>query len=93
MAGRDLDGLPVFLTERMGPAVSGFFRPRILMPLWVVSLPPRERRLVLHHEREHVCAGDLWLVALGPLRANPDALEPRRLAVGVEALPGTRARL
>jgi TonB family protein len=59
-----IDGDEVLETDGMGPAVAGVFRPRILVPSWVRSMPARERQLVLLHEREHVRAGDHLLVGL-----------------------------
>jgi TonB family protein len=59
-----LDGVPVLMTEDVGPAVSGVLRPRVLAPSWLVDLPVRERELVLMHEEEHVRARDPMVVAL-----------------------------
>jgi TonB family protein len=59
-----LDGVPVLMTEHVGPAVSGVLRPRVLAPAWLADLPARERALVLMHEEEHVRARDPMLVAI-----------------------------
>jgi len=48
-----LDGLDVWMTGNLGPAVAGALRPRVLVPSWLLSLPPGERALVLLHEQEH----------------------------------------
>ena len=56
-------GVPVLITDDVGPAVSGVLRPRILAPEWLTSLPARERELILMHEEEHVRARDPMLVA------------------------------
>jgi len=52
------------LTSDLGPAVSGIFRTRILVPGWMVSLPQEQRSLVLLHEEEHVRAKDPMLMAV-----------------------------
>src|SRR5262245_51199642 len=59
-----LHGYRVWFTDDIGPAVVGFFRPRIVIPEWSLSLPPGERRLMLEHEIEHVRANDPSLLAL-----------------------------
>ncbi|MGD8322204.1 MAG: M56 family metallopeptidase [Gemmatimonadota bacterium] len=50
---RALDGMDVLLSEALGPAVVGLFRPRIVLPAWVVGLDPDARALILAHEEEH----------------------------------------
>jgi len=57
-----MDGVPVWLTERMGPAVSGLMRPRVLVPRWLADMPVQRRSLVLLHEQEHIRALDPWLM-------------------------------
>lgn len=54
----DLDGHRVLVSEDVGPALIGMFRPRIVVPRWVLSLNSVERRDILAHEREHASAGD-----------------------------------
>ncbi len=56
---------PVYVSEDVGPAAYGVGRGEIVIPRWVVSLPPLERRLLLLHERSHVEAGDPRLLACG----------------------------
>jgi TonB family protein len=58
-----INGVPVLMTDDVGPAVSGVLRPRVLAPEWLTTLPPRERELILMHEEEHVRARDPMLVA------------------------------
>ncbi|HEX8275872.1 MAG TPA: M56 family metallopeptidase [Longimicrobiaceae bacterium] len=85
-----LDGGAVRVTERVGPAVVGLLRPTVVVPRWVLDAPADERRLVLLHEREHVAAGDAWLLFLGTLAvvAMPWSLplwwQHRRLRAAVE---------
>ncbi|MCH8812918.1 MAG: carboxypeptidase-like regulatory domain-containing protein [Gemmatimonadetes bacterium] len=59
-----VDGVRVWLTSDVGPAVSGVFRSRILVPSWLASLPHEQRSLVLLHEQEHVRARDPMLIAV-----------------------------
>lgn len=53
-----IDGTEVWITSHAGPAVIGVARPRILVPRWILSTAAGSRRIVVHHEAEHVRAGD-----------------------------------
>lgn len=53
----------LYLTAGMGPAVTGLPGGRLVLPEWIWTLSSRQRRLVLSHEREHLEAGDPWLLA------------------------------
>jgi hypothetical protein len=57
--------MPVWVSERTGPAVVGFLRSIIVAPAWVLALGDRERRLLLRHEAEHVAAWDPTLLLAG----------------------------
>jgi beta-lactamase regulating signal transducer with metallopeptidase domain len=57
-----VDGVPVLITERMGPATVGLWRSRVLVPQWVLAMPPTQRRYVLRHEEEHRRAHDARLL-------------------------------
>lgn len=87
----ELDGGAVRVTEHVGPAVVGLVHPEVVVPRWLLDAPVEERRLVLLHEREHVAAGDAWLLLLGTLAvaAMPWSLplwwQHRRLRAAVEA--------
>jgi hypothetical protein len=87
----DLDGGEVRVTEHVGPAVVGLVHPAVVVPRWVLEASAEERRLVLLHEREHVAAGDAWLLFLGTLAvaAMPWSLplwwQHRRLRAAAEA--------
>ena len=59
-----MDGVRVWLTSDLGPAVAGVLRTRILVPSWLASLPEEQRSLVLLHEEEHVRARDPVLMAV-----------------------------
>ncbi len=85
-----VDGFAVLLSGRDGPVVLGLLRPAIVLPRWVLAAPAEERALILRHEREHVAAGDAWLLFLGTLAVafmpwNPALWwQHRRLRLGTE---------
>ncbi|MGD8340524.1 MAG: TonB family protein [Gammaproteobacteria bacterium] len=56
----------IVLSDRLGPAVVGFFKPRIVLPRWIAHADAKFRLLVLTHEREHIAARD-QLMLLGAL--------------------------
>lgn len=58
-----VDGVPVLLSGGFGPAVIGVRHPEIVLPPWVLELPPDERALILEHEQEHRRRGDPGLLA------------------------------
>ena len=58
-----VDGRAVLVSDNVGPAVAGLWRPRVVLPDWALQLGERERRLMLAHEDEHVRARDPWLLA------------------------------
>lgn len=64
----DVDGHPVRVSDGLGPAAVGLLRPVVVVPSWVLDLPPADRALLLRHEHEHLRAGDGWLL-LGGLAA------------------------
>jgi TonB family protein len=70
---RVVDGVPVLVTEEVGPATVGLRRPAVLMPRGVLELDEPLRRLVLRHEREHCTAHDprLLTVAAGAVVLFP----------------------
>ncbi|NNF29272.1 MAG: M56 family metallopeptidase, partial [Gemmatimonadetes bacterium] len=51
-------GRDVLLSADTGPAVVGFVRPRIVLPLWTRTASPQARALILAHEEEHLRAKD-----------------------------------
>ncbi len=53
-----IDGVSVRVSRAVGPAVTGVFRPEIVVPAWALELPEAERSLLLRHEREHITARD-----------------------------------
>lgn len=63
------DGDGILVSERTGPAVVGLFRPRIVVPRWVLERGTESSGLILAHVREHCRARDPLLVLLGALPA------------------------
>ena len=59
MAGTD-----VYLAVDSGPAVVGFLRPQIVVPLWLTNCSPGEQELVIAHERSHIDAHDAQLLTI-----------------------------
>lgn len=57
-------GESVLVSDVVGPAVFGVWRPRVVIPQWVLELDPLLQSLVLRHEREHCEGRDSWLVWL-----------------------------
>jgi beta-lactamase regulating signal transducer with metallopeptidase domain len=60
-------GVPVYISERTGPAVVGAFSPAIVVPQWVLALEPAQLALMLRHEQEHREAGDGRLLTIAQL--------------------------
>jgi beta-lactamase regulating signal transducer with metallopeptidase domain len=85
-----VDGVRVVVTETLGPATVGLWRPRVLVPRWVLALPGVQRQYVLRHEEEHRSAHDarLLLAASLTLLLTPWNLalwwQLRRLRLAVE---------
>ncbi len=59
----NVSGVPVWVTKDIGPAVFGLRRASILLPAWALTIDEDLQALMLLHEREHLRAGDPWLVA------------------------------
>jgi hypothetical protein len=55
---RTVDGVPVAVSDEVGPALFGIARPHIVVPRWVLDLTSTERRIILAHETEHAVARD-----------------------------------
>src|SRR3989440_883918 len=58
-----VDGRAVLVSDNVGPAVAGLWRPRVVLPGWALLLGDHERRLMLAHEDEHIRARDPSLLA------------------------------
>jgi beta-lactamase regulating signal transducer with metallopeptidase domain len=57
-----VDGVPVIVTDGIGPATVGVWQSRVLVPRWVLALPGAQRQYVLRHEDEHRRAHDARLL-------------------------------
>jgi beta-lactamase regulating signal transducer with metallopeptidase domain len=70
---RDVQGIPVYVSHRTGPAVVGAMSPAIVVPEWALALDPEQLGLMLRHEREHLGArdGQLLIAAQIALIAMP----------------------
>ena len=53
-----IDGVPVIVTDSIGPATVGLWQSLVVVPRWVLSLPNVQRQYVLRHEEEHRRAHD-----------------------------------
>jgi beta-lactamase regulating signal transducer with metallopeptidase domain len=62
-----VDGVPVVVTESLGPATVGVWRTRVLLPKWVLALPCAQRKYVVRHEEEHRQAHDGQLLFIASL--------------------------
>jgi hypothetical protein len=62
---RNSSGREIMISDGLGPAVFGFFRPRVVLPPWTLGMEPEDLRLVLLHELEHSRARDPALLASG----------------------------
>ncbi|HEX9484616.1 MAG TPA: M56 family metallopeptidase [Gemmatimonadaceae bacterium] len=59
---RFVDGVPVLVTDEIGPATIGWRRRTVIIPRTLLELEEPLRLLVLRHEREHCAARDPWLL-------------------------------
>jgi beta-lactamase regulating signal transducer with metallopeptidase domain len=62
-----LDGVPIVITDSMGPATVGLWRSRVLVPRWVLALPGTQRQYVLRHEDEHRRSHDAAILFVASL--------------------------
>ena len=85
-----VDGVPIVVTDELGPATVGLVRSRVVVPRWVLTLPGMQRRYVLRHEEEHRRAHDAHVLLFYslPLLLMPWSValwwQLRRLALAVE---------
>ena len=85
-----VDGLPVVITDSIGPATVGVIRSRVVVPKWVLALPGPQRRYVLRHEEEHRKSHDsllLFVASIGLILAPWNLAlwwQLRRLRLAVE---------
>jgi len=62
-----VDGVPVYVSHDVGPAVSGIIGYSIVVPQWIFDLASEHRRFIIAHEREHIRAADPGLLFIGAL--------------------------
>lgn len=85
-----LDGIPVYMSHDVGPALFGLTRFGIVVPAWVLGLEPERRSLIVAHEREHARAADPVTLLAGALLVLVQPLNPaawamyRRLRLAIE---------
>ena len=83
-------GREVHVARRIGPAVVGVIRPRIVLPEWLLAAPAGVLEIALLHEEEHLKARDTRLLAAGAIAAALVPWKPflwyqlHRLRVAVE---------
>jgi len=81
----------LLVSPDLGPALLGFFRPRIVLPAWALELEEEALEMVLLHEEEHLRARDPLLLGVGILLLATAPWNPalwwglRRLRLAVEA--------
>lgn len=63
----EVTGVPVLLTDEIGPSAIGGGGPAILLPRWALDLDDPLLTLILRHEREHLAARDPLLLLAGLL--------------------------
>jgi bla regulator protein blaR1 len=85
-----VDGSTVFIADRLGPAVVGFLKPRIILPRWLLDDSPARRTMAVAHEQAHIAARDpllvlgaMLLIALTPWNI-PLLWQLRRLRFAIE---------
>lgn len=54
---------PVSVAPDMGPAVYGWWRPRIVFPGWLLAAPIATQSFALEHERQHLAVRDPQVLA------------------------------
>ncbi len=64
-----VDGVPVLLSDEVGPGVVGVVQSRVVLPRWALDGDARERSIILRHEVEHLSGGDPQLVLFGTVMA------------------------
>ena len=62
-----IDGVPVVVTDVVGPATVGVVHSRVVVPQWVLALPAADRQYVLRHEEEHRTSYDAQLLFVASL--------------------------
>jgi TonB-dependent SusC/RagA subfamily outer membrane receptor len=85
-----LAGCDLLLSERLGPAVIGLWRARVVAPRWMTTVGAARQQMIVLHELEHLRARDHWVLAFAPAVAVlmpwsvPVWYQLRRLRLAVE---------
>ena len=74
----EVQGTPVLLSGRTGPALVGVLHPRVVLPEWALGAPSAQLDLMLAHEQEHGRARDPLLLLAAALAA---AVMPWNIAI------------
>ncbi len=64
-----IDSQVIDVAHDVGPALYGWWRPRIVFPDWLLGAPVATQRLALAHEREHLAERDPQILAAATLAA------------------------
>ena len=86
----EVGGRSVLVAENIGPAVTGLWPSRVVIPAWALTLTEQQQRLMLAHEEEHLRSKDPWLLAVGTAAVTAAPWNPalwwllRRLRHAVE---------
>ena len=62
-----IEGVPVYVSHDVGPAVSGIISYSIVVPQWIFDIASEHRRLIIAHEREHIREADPGALFIGAL--------------------------
>lgn len=62
-----IDGSETYVAPSAGPAVFGWWRPRIVLPAWLADVPTHARALAIAHEQSHLDARDPQLLGFALL--------------------------
>jgi TonB family protein len=63
----NLADVAVLISEATGPGVIATVPPSIVVPEWVRSMTAEDQRMLISHEREHIRAGDPFLLLVAAL--------------------------
>jgi beta-lactamase regulating signal transducer with metallopeptidase domain len=63
----DLHTQAISVSQDIGPALYGWWRPRVVFPAWLMTAPAATQQLALAHEREHLAVRDPQVLAAATL--------------------------
>lgn len=88
-----LHGIPVRISDDVGPAVIGIVHPFIVVPHWLLSKSGAVQRATVTHELEHMRARDPAVWRLGLVLVALTPWEPHRVVAVAQAPFRDRKRL